>query len=169
MVLGDQAGLFGKGTSGEGCDITELRLPGVQERLLEARCWTPGGRSSPCFLSGRPYALGEWARPAGRTIVQAFFPGQEGGPAVAGSAGRAGQPVGDGCRSACPRHPGEAARRSYLAAAARPRHRGQHRRPDAAAFPFGHGFVIHEASTGPVSADATAPVCPTDGAASGWR
>src|SRR5690606_9185756 len=30
VVLGDQAGLFGNGTSGEGCDVTDLRLPGRQ-------------------------------------------------------------------------------------------------------------------------------------------
>ena len=33
-VLGDEAGLFGRGTSGEGCDVADLRLPGVQEDLL---------------------------------------------------------------------------------------------------------------------------------------
>ena len=35
-VLGDLAGLFGRGTSGEGCDAADLRLPGRQEDLLEA-------------------------------------------------------------------------------------------------------------------------------------
>ncbi len=35
-VLGDQAGLFGRGTSGEGCDAPGLALPGRQEELLEA-------------------------------------------------------------------------------------------------------------------------------------
>ena len=34
-VLGDLAGLFGRGTSGEGCDAADLRLPGRQEELLE--------------------------------------------------------------------------------------------------------------------------------------
>ena len=34
-VLGDEAGMFGRGTSGEGCDATDLRLPGVQAELLE--------------------------------------------------------------------------------------------------------------------------------------
>ena len=28
--VGDLAGLFGLGTSGEGCDAEDLRLPGVQ-------------------------------------------------------------------------------------------------------------------------------------------
>src|SRR5690606_38631319 len=35
-VLGDRAGLFGKGTSGEGCDASDLSLPGQQGELLEA-------------------------------------------------------------------------------------------------------------------------------------
>ena len=34
-VLGDEAGLFGRGTSGEGCDVADLRLPGVQEDLVQ--------------------------------------------------------------------------------------------------------------------------------------
>src|SRR6201999_202290 len=33
-VVGDEAGLFGHGTSGEGCDVTTLKLPGMQEELL---------------------------------------------------------------------------------------------------------------------------------------
>ncbi len=82
MVLGDQSGLFGRGTSGEGCDRADLHLPGVQQQLLEAVLDT----RTPVvlvLLAGRPYALGDVAdRLAG--IVQAFFPGEEGGPAVAG-------------------------------------------------------------------------------------
>jgi beta-xylosidase len=35
------------------------------------------------LLTGRPYALGRWAGRLG-AVVQAFFPGEEGGPAVAG-------------------------------------------------------------------------------------
>ncbi|MEV7000256.1 glycoside hydrolase family 3 N-terminal domain-containing protein [Streptomyces sp. NPDC093982] len=81
-VLGDRAGLFGRGTSGEGCDATDLRLPGAQGELLDALVAT----GVPVVLvlpTGRPYALGRWQ---GRlaAVVQAFFPGEEGGPAVAG-------------------------------------------------------------------------------------
>ena len=32
LVLGDESGLFGRGTSGEGCDVADLRLPGRQEQ-----------------------------------------------------------------------------------------------------------------------------------------
>jgi beta-xylosidase len=81
-VLGDRAGLFGRGTSGEGCDVADLRLPGVQGDLLDALVAT-GVPVVLVLLTGRPYALGRWH---GRlaAVVQAFFPGEEGGPAVAG-------------------------------------------------------------------------------------
>ncbi|MFJ8532973.1 glycoside hydrolase family 3 N-terminal domain-containing protein [Streptomyces sp. NPDC093591] len=81
-VLGDRAGLFGRGTSGEGCDATDLRLPGAQGDLLDALVNT-GVPVVLVLLTGRPYALGRWH---GRlaAVVQAFFPGEEGGPAVAG-------------------------------------------------------------------------------------
>ena len=82
VVLGDRAGLFGRGTSGEGCDAADLRLPGVQAGLLAAVLAT-GTPVVLVLLSGRPYALGAYAGRAA-AIVQAFFPGEEGGPAVAG-------------------------------------------------------------------------------------
>jgi beta-xylosidase len=81
-VVGDQAGMFGRGTSGEGCDATDLRLPGVQQDLLEALA-AAGTPVIAVLVTGRPYALGAVAgRLAG--IVQAFFPGEEGGRAIAG-------------------------------------------------------------------------------------
>ncbi|MFF1515394.1 glycoside hydrolase family 3 N-terminal domain-containing protein [Streptomyces sp. NPDC058305] len=81
-VLGDRAGLFGRGTSGEGCDAADLRLPGVQDELLDALVDT-GVPVVLVLLTGRPYALGRWEGRLG-AVVQAFFPGEEGGPAVAG-------------------------------------------------------------------------------------
>jgi beta-xylosidase len=81
VVLGDHAGLFGKGTSGEGCDVADLRLPGVQGELLEAVLST-GAKVVLVLLAGRPYALGAYADRLA-AIVQTFFPGEEGGPAVA--------------------------------------------------------------------------------------
>ena len=80
-VVGDEAGLFGRGTSGEGCDVTELLLPGAQEDLLHALADT-GTPVVAVLVTGRPYAIGGVAsRLAG--IVQAFFPGEEGGHALA--------------------------------------------------------------------------------------
>ncbi|MFG2119047.1 glycoside hydrolase family 3 N-terminal domain-containing protein [Streptomyces sp. NPDC048710] len=81
-VLGDRAGLFGRGTSGEGCDVADLRLPGVQGELLDALLAT-GVPVVLVLLTGRPYALGRWHGRLG-AVVQAFFPGEEGGPALAG-------------------------------------------------------------------------------------
>jgi len=80
-VLGDQAGLFGRGTSGEGCDATDLRLPGRQEELLEALIAT-GTPVVALLLVGRPYELSRQIdRLAG--LVCGFFPGQQGAVAVA--------------------------------------------------------------------------------------
>lgn len=78
LAVGDRAGLFGRGTSGEGCDAADLDLPGVQPDLVRAVLAT-GTPTVLVVLSGRPYALG--VEPA--AIVQAFFPGQRGGRALA--------------------------------------------------------------------------------------
>ena len=81
-LVGDRAGLFGQGTSGEGCDVEDLRLPGVQADLLDA-VLDAGTPVVVVVVSGRPYALGDVAgRAAG--LVQAFMPGEEGGEAIAG-------------------------------------------------------------------------------------
>jgi beta-xylosidase len=81
-VLGDEAGLFGRGTSGEGCDVADLRLPGVQDDLL--RVLASSGKPVVLVLvTGRPYAIGPVAGQLA-AVVQAFFPGEEGGGAIAG-------------------------------------------------------------------------------------
>jgi beta-xylosidase len=81
-VVGDEAGLFGRGTSGEGCDVEELRLPGVQEELLHALADT-GVPVVAVLVTGRPYAIGGVLHRLA-AVVQAFFPGEEGGNAIAG-------------------------------------------------------------------------------------
>jgi beta-xylosidase len=80
-VVGDRPGLFGRGTSGEGCDAEDLSLPGIQDELLDALAST-GTPVVLVVVSGRPYALG---RHAGRVaaVLQAFLPGEEGGAALA--------------------------------------------------------------------------------------
>ncbi|SDT34263.1 beta-glucosidase [Friedmanniella luteola] len=91
-VVGDLAGLFGRGTSGEGCDAEDLRLPGVQADLLEELLAT-GTPVVVVVVSGRPYALGAvHGRAAG--LVQAFMPGEEGGAALAGVLSGRVQPSG---------------------------------------------------------------------------
>jgi beta-xylosidase len=81
-VLGDEAGLFGRGTSGEGCDVADLRLPGVQEDLLRVLVGT-GKPVVLVLVTGRPYAIGSLADRLAAS-VQAFFGGEEGGGAIAG-------------------------------------------------------------------------------------
>jgi hypothetical protein len=81
-VVGDEAGLFGHGTSGEGCDVADLTLPGVQEDLLRSVAGT-GKPVVAVLVTGRSYALGGVAGQLA-AIVQAFFPGEEGGHAIAG-------------------------------------------------------------------------------------
>jgi beta-xylosidase len=91
-VLGDVAGLFGRGTSGEGCDVADLSLPGRQEELLEALLAT-GTPVVLVLLVGRPYEI---SRQIDRlaAVVCGFFPGQEGGAAVAGVLSGAVNPSG---------------------------------------------------------------------------
>lgn len=82
LALGDRAGLFGRGTSGEGCDVADLTLPGAQLQLLETVLNT-GTPTVVALLSGRPYWLGS-APDRASAIVSAFFAGEEGTTALAG-------------------------------------------------------------------------------------
>ncbi|MEV4758539.1 glycoside hydrolase family 3 N-terminal domain-containing protein [Micromonospora sp. NPDC049559] len=82
LVVGDHAGLFGRGTVGEGCDRDDLELPGVQRELVEAVLAT-GTPVVLVLVTGRPYAIG-WALSRCAAVVQAFFPGEEGAAAIAG-------------------------------------------------------------------------------------
>jgi beta-xylosidase len=134
-VLGDRAGLFGRGTSGEGCDAADLSLPGVQAGLLEELL----GTGTPVVLivvSGRPYALGAAAGRAA-AIVQTFFPGEEGAAALTdvlnGSAGPSGRlPV------SVPRFPGGQPGTYLTAPLGRA---GEVSAQDPTPlFPFGHGL-----------------------------
>ncbi|GAA0990307.1 beta-xylosidase/alpha-l-arabinosidase [Subtercola frigoramans] len=82
-VVGDRAGLFGRGTSGEGCDAPSLQLPGVQEELVAAL----SSQGTPVVLvavAGRPYALGSLVDGLA-AVIQTFFPGEEGAGAIAGA------------------------------------------------------------------------------------
>ena len=76
-LVGDRAGLFGHGTSGEGCDAADLRLPGVQAELL-AELLATGTPVVVVVVSGS--ALRPGRRPGrAAALVQAFMPGEEGG------------------------------------------------------------------------------------------
>jgi beta-glucosidase len=80
-VLGDVSGLFGNGTSGEGCDASDLLLPGRQGELLEALLET-GTPVVLVLLVGRPYELSRYADRLA-AIVCGFLPGEEGANALA--------------------------------------------------------------------------------------
>lgn len=82
VVVGDQSGMFGRGTSGEGCDSSDLELPGVQRQLVEAVLAT-GTPVVLVLVTGRPYVLDGLVDRAAAT-VQAFLPGQAGAAAIAG-------------------------------------------------------------------------------------
>ncbi|MGC9665596.1 beta-glucosidase family protein [Planosporangium sp. 12N6] len=165
VVLGDRAGLFGRGTSGEGCDAVDLRLPGVQQDLLEALL-TTGTPVVLVLLTGRPYALGAVA---GRlaAVVQAFFPGEEGAPALAGVLSGRVCPSGR-LPVSVPRHPGGQPA-TYLTPAL-----GHHTDVSSVdptpLYPFGHGLSYTRFTWDDVRVDgaplaADAPVeLPTDGA-----
>lgn len=84
IVVGDNAGLFGRGTSGEGNDAADLRLPGDQHSMLDrvlTAAAAAGTRTVVVVLSGRPYALGDFADRAD-AVIQGFFPGEEGADAL---------------------------------------------------------------------------------------
>ncbi|MDT0397273.1 MULTISPECIES: glycoside hydrolase family 3 N-terminal domain-containing protein [Streptomyces] len=156
VVLGDRAGLFGRGTSGEGCDVATLALPGAQQQLLDTvlDCGTP---VVTVLLAGRPYALGR-AVAESAAIVQSFFPGEEGTHAIAGVlSGRVGPsgrlPVG------VPRGPGSQPG-TYLGARLAHATRVSSIDPTPA-FAFGHGLSYTRFDW----TDLTVPVqeAPTDG------
>ncbi|MCW8176752.1 glycoside hydrolase family 3 N-terminal domain-containing protein [Verminephrobacter aporrectodeae] len=81
VCVGDLAGLFQRGTVGEGSDTDSLSLPGVQQQLLEAVVAT-GTPTIAVLSGGRPYNLGGLEDRLA-AFVMAFAGGQEGGIALA--------------------------------------------------------------------------------------
>ena len=83
VAVGDRPGMFGRGTTGEGSDADDLRLPGVQAELLDA-VLAAGTPVVVVVLAGRPYVLGAAAASRGAAaVVYAFLAGQRGAQAVA--------------------------------------------------------------------------------------
>ncbi len=135
LALGDRAGLFGRGTSGEGCDVESLELPGVQRRLLDELLDT-GTPLVLTLLAGRPYALGRAVDEAA-AVVQTFFAGEEGTGAVAGVLSGRVNPSGR-LPVSVPRRPGVQPS-TYLAARLGRRSEVSSIDPTPA-FAFGHGL-----------------------------
>ncbi|WP_329460364.1 beta-glucosidase family protein [Streptomyces sp. NBC_01497] len=155
-ALGDRAGLFGRGTSGEGCDAPDLTLPGAQQPLLDALldCGTP---VVAVLLAGRPYALGRAVEEAA-AIVQTFFPGQEGTRAIAGVLSGRVDPSGR-LPVSVPRLPG-AQPSSYLAAPLAGPSSVSSIDPTPA-FAFGHGLTYTSFTWSGLA--LRTPVAATDG------
>lgn len=135
-VVGDRAGLFGAGTSGEGCDAEDLALPGVQAELVEALLDT-GTPLVLLVVSGRPYALGAYTDRAA-AVVQVFFPGEEGGGALAGVLSGRVNPSGK-LPVQIPRTPGGQPG-TYLHAPLGGHSQGVSTLDPTPAYPFGHGL-----------------------------
>jgi len=70
-----------KGVSGEGFDRSDLGLPGQQEKLLEAVAGT-GVPTVLVLQNGRPLTIA-WAASHVPAILEAWYPGESGGQAIA--------------------------------------------------------------------------------------
>ncbi|HEX5729292.1 beta-glucosidase [Microbacterium sp.] len=156
LALGDRAGLFGRGTSGEGCDAADLTLPGAQQALLDAMLAT-GVPTVVTLLAGRPYALGRAVEEAA-AIVQTFFPGEEGAGAIAGVLSGRVNPSGR-LPVSVPLDPG-AQPSTYLASTLARRNAVSNIDPTPA-FAFGHGLGYAPFVWSPATASATS--IPADG------
>jgi beta-glucosidase len=115
--------------------VTDLRLPGVQDDLLRVLIST-GKPVIAVLVTGRPYAIGHHADRLA-AAVQAFFPGEEGGGAIAGVLSGRVTPSGR-LPVELPRVPG-AQPSSYLRSRLAGPHPGSSVDP-APLFAFGHGL-----------------------------
>lgn len=152
LVVGDRSGMFGHGTSGEGCDVGDLTLPGVQDELVEA-VLAAANRTVLVVVSGRPYAIGRHARNADAT-VQVFFPGEEGAAAIAGVISGRINPSG----RLPVQIPGDMAGQpgTYLAPPLALKSDGVSNIDPTPAFPFGHGLSYTTFAIGDVHVDEAA-------------
>ncbi|MFD8012411.1 beta-glucosidase [Streptomyces sp. NPDC058955] len=155
-ALGDRAGLFGRGTSGEGCDAGSLGLPGAQQQLLDALLDT-GTPVVTTLLAGRPYALGR-AADESAAIVQTFFPGEAGTAAIASVLSGRTEPSGR-LPVSVPRHP-DAQPSTYLASRLGRRSEVSNIDPTPA-FGFGHGLAYTTFAWGDLTVEEAE--VPTDG------
>ena len=80
-VVGERSGLSNEDVSGEHRDRADLRLPGVQEELIEMLCET-GKPVVVVLVNGRPLSLRRIVDKCS-AILEAWLPGEEGGNAVA--------------------------------------------------------------------------------------
>ncbi|WP_432487931.1 glycoside hydrolase family 3 N-terminal domain-containing protein [Kineococcus sp. SYSU DK018] len=155
-VVGDRAGMFGAGTSGEGCDADDLRLPGVQEDLVRELIAT-GTPVVLVVVSGRPYALGGLTGAA--ALVQSFMPGEEGGSAIAGVLSGRVNPSGKLPVQVPATHGGQPG--TYLQPPLGADSQGISNLDPTPLFPFGHGLSYTSFAVGDLELSSTE--VPTDG------
>ena len=160
LVLGDNSNYYGgigwgdngsQGlkavTCGEGFDLSDLSLPGRQQELLEAVAAT-GTPVVLVLMSGRPYAIG-WAAEHIPAILQAWYPGEQGGHAVCdllfGDANPSGRlpisfPRSAGHLPCCYNH--KVSARGFYKRPGTPEVPGRDYvfSPPSALYPFGHGL-----------------------------
>ena len=149
-VLGDQAGLFGRGTSARAATPPTCACPGGR-RSCSRPLLATGTPVVLVLLVGRPYEL---ARQADRlaAVVCGFFPGEEGARGAGRRADRPGRPVGPAA--------GELPRRRRQPAVDLPRRRRWARRSEVSnvdptpLFPFGHGLSYTAGDVGATSSPA---------------
>ncbi len=157
LVVGDRSGMFGHGTSGEGCDVLTLNLPGVQDELVRA-VLDASDRVVLVVVSGRPYAIGDHAARAA-AAVQAFLPGEEGAGAIAGVLSGRVNPSGRlpvQIPSVGASQPG-----TYLVPPLALKSDGISNLDPTPAYPFGHGLSYTTFTIGEVEAET--PSVPIDG------
>ncbi|HEX7161989.1 MAG TPA: glycoside hydrolase family 3 N-terminal domain-containing protein [Trebonia sp.] len=174
LAVGDRPGMFGRGTTGEGSDTSDLRLPGVQAELVDAVLAT-GTPVVMVVLAGKPYALGAAATESPATVspvtvspatgspitgaaavIYAFLAGQRGAQAVAEVLTGAVNPSGR-LPVSVPRHSGGLPS-TYLSPKLGRRSQVSSVDPTPA-FPFGHGLsytAFEWSDAGPV---CDGPVC----------
>jgi beta-glucosidase len=68
-------------TSGEGCDVVDLGLPGVQQELVE-HVHETGTALIVVVVSGKPHSI-EWIAEEVPAVLQAWLPGEHGGEGIA--------------------------------------------------------------------------------------
>ena len=152
LVVGDRSGMFGHGTSGEGCDVATLDLPGVQGELADA-VLSAAAKAILLVVSGRPYAIGRHTAVAAAS-VQAFFPGQEGAAAISGVLSGRVEPSG----RLPVQIPGDSASQpgTYLAPPLALKSDGVSNIDPTPAYPFGHGLAYTTFTVGDVRPSAAA-------------
>jgi len=143
LALGGQCGWLGGGTEGEGRDTANVELPGAQRELLQAVAAT-GTPAVAVLFQGRPYAI-PWAAEHVPAILVAYYPGQEGGAAIAGALFGDVNPGGR-LPVTIPRHSGQVPIYHYhkMGSGYRRAEGDMHKEytdmPTTPLYPFGHGL-----------------------------